>query len=655
MLFLYSLLIISCFLTIAYFLGAVVFSLCGKSDNVKFVDFYYRLFVGFVLLVLAFAVIKSLAHTTLLLLLIPAFIFWYKKKSKRGNSIFYNLLPSTQWVLITFSIVAILVYFMHHFFESVTMQQDAANYLKMSEAMQLTGQENTRHFRNVFSDSFQGIEPYHYFEMWLGALFMNISFGTISHLECFRVCAYVSILTMSVLGLIAICETIHRRVTFIHIITSLLFLFFIPNVVQLFFDYEHHFNYGIECNPINRLNFRTYWMFLMPAFILIIQKEYFLSFIALLLLPAVSITTTPAVFGALGMLFLANRWTKYLNKKEMRLLLLTVLSYVVGLLFLISAFKMKKVPALYSFTPDYIIGYFKNSWKAVTYYIGIEFVNVLVVFSPFLLLLVALRGRKTEAKQFINENKVMLSIAFAFIVSGIVFFQMASFMNNAYQFVFISFCVFAISCFVLFQKRIEGYENESSMVMASLFLCVFLLFSAVRLTGISRKSLFVGQELYSKSYKTYSYDYLKEMESELLKLNDRPGAYIGDSSYYEKMYYSKRLPDFYFPGSCYHIFSIVDNSYQLCLSDTNAIVYGYNGTQRDLTFLHQSIAASLFHREFYQEIAKSVGEKRSEAIEKFKIAYLILTPNVLVDKEWSDKIRKTILDENTGEKLILMK
>jgi hypothetical protein len=191
--------------------------------------------------------------------------------------------------------------------------------------------------------------------------------------------------------------------------------------------------------------------------------------------------------------------------------------------------------------------------------------------------------------------------------------------------------------------------------MVTCLACLFLIFSAFRLVGISRNSLFAGQELYHDGYKKYSGEYLDAIQQLVKDKEHQPGGYIGDSAYYEKMYYSKRLPDFYFPGSSYFIFGISNDSYQYCLSDTSAIYFGYNGTDRDKKFLHQAVHASLFHRDFYSENVLSQGEKRKAAIEKYHLGYIILTRGVQPDKEWESLIEKKFTDKNSGEAFVALR
>ncbi|HEU4716274.1 MAG TPA: hypothetical protein VFU15_00485, partial [Bacteroidia bacterium] len=512
------------------------------------------------------------------------------------------------------------------------------------------------HFRNVYSTLFHGIEPYHYFEMWLAAFFMDLSGGMISHLQCLRMCAYGFILAMCAAGMIAICETIHGKVKLLHVAVSLLFLFFIPNIAQLFFNYDHHFSYPLECNPVNRINFRTYWMFLMPSFIFFLRKEYLAGVIALLLLPVISITTAPAVFGTIALLVVVNARSRFFDRKQLWLICGAVLVMVLCFGLLFSLFKIKGIKALYSFSPAYILAYFKGSWKAVLYTVFMEAVNVLVVASPFILVLLLLNRGKENLKRFAGGNRFILSFLFLALVAGVLFFQATSFMNNAYQFVFIAYCVLALTIFILIQKTCADILSASAGTTVQLLLILFLVFSGIRLAGISRHSLFSGQELYKKEFKPYSRDYLSQVSERMKLIGKAPGGYIGDSSYYAELYYSKRLPDFYFPGLSYFIFAGTDDSYQFCLSDTAAITFGYRGTPRDLNFLRQAVASSLFQMDFYSAPSPlSIGEKRRQAIKKYNIAYMILCPGVDPDPEWAGMAREKITDKVTGETFVTLR
>jgi hypothetical protein len=643
------------FFLLAQFAGGLIFAVLGLQNNKRFVDFFFRLFVGICLLVFAYEFLHAGIWSTIPLMLIPGIIIWFTVKQKRSSSFFTGIFPPVKWLAIGTFIVIGMSFYLHYFFESFTMQQDSAYYLKISESLRLTGMENTRHFRNIYSDLLHGVEPYHYFELWLAASFMDLSGGLISHLSALRVCSYGLILSTCVMGLIALCETIYGKVNVWHLVLGLLFLFFIPNICQYVFNYEKHFNYPIECNPINRLNFRTYWMFLMPLLILGFRKEYFLATISVLLLPCISITTAPAILATVGFLFLSNRWTKFYSRKEWFFIAVVLFVFALGCFVVLSMFKIKNVESMYSFSPAYIIDYFKSSWKAVVYFLGIQVVNLLVVFGPFLVLTIVLASRIAGLRKFVAEYKFLLLFVAFVNIAGIVIFQGASFMNNAYQFAFIGYCSVCLVLFVLINALVQKSANKLFRVSFSIVVFGFLVFSALKLVGISRTSLFAGHDIQAKERPAYSQKYLNEVRDEMKTIQAKPGAFISDSVYYNRMYYSKRLPDFYFPGLSYYIFGIADNSYQFCLSDTSAIYYGYTGEKRDLIFLHHGVASSLFYQDFFKPGYTPIGEKRKMAIGKYGIRYIIMTPGAKVDEEWSTLIERSYTDKQTGQQFLVLR
>lgn len=647
--------IIFVFLLLSYFAGALLFAAAGHPQKGKLTDFFFRVVTGCCALLFFYAVIKAGGKTTILLMVIPAAMLWYSSKKKREGKIFSGLVPPAKWLGISALLIVLVAYFLRHFFESMTLQQDSANYLKIAESLRITGQENTRHFRNVYSELFHGVEPYHYFEMWLAALFMDLSRGLITHMDCLRVCAYGFILSASVLGLISVCENSYPKLKPFHFATALLFLFFVPNIWYLFINYDKHFSYPVECNPLSRINFRTYWLFLLPPIILLLRKQNFTATVCLFLLPIISITTAPAVLSGIGVLFLLNRWTKFYSKKENYLIALLLFIFAAGFFMLFSFCKIKNVEPLYSYTSGYILAYYKSSWKAIVYMIVMEMINLFIVLGPFVLLAILMGGNKRKWKEIIAENKFLLLFSFFVCVSGVVLFQMASFMNNAYQFVFIGYNVVALIVFVLFHFSVSRMEKASFRFVSNTVLIGFLIFSGIKLSGLNRQSLFVGEDTYTKGYHSYSTAYLEAIKQVVTKNPSRPGAYIGDSAYYNKMYYSKRLPDFYFPGSSYYIFAIADDAYQYCLSDTGAIYYGYNGTERDWTFLHQAVKSSIFHIDYYRTADLSIGEKRKSALVKYNIGYVILAPGVVADKEWESMVQTTFTDSKTGERFLSLK
>ncbi len=643
------------FLVLGVLSGGIIFSLMGLQMKSRIADFFFRLLTGICSLVFLYAMVKSNGRSTLLMLLLPALMLFLKFKKVRKNSFISGILPSAKGFAIAVFIVGAIILFLQYFYESFTMQQDSANYLKISESLRLTGLENTRHFKNVYSNLFNGVEPYHYFEMWLAAAFMDLSHGSMSHLNCLRLCSYGLIIAMVVIGVLSIYESAGLELKAWHLAMAFLFLFFVPNISQLIFSYDKHFNFPIECNLINRLNFRTYWLFLIPVFLFAIRKDFFSATLSLFFLPVISITTAPAILGCIGLLILLNRWTKFYAKRDWIQLVCSLLVCAIGFVFIFSIFKIKSVGALYSFTGPYILNYFMSSWKAVLGAILMEGVNLLFVFGPFAVLLTCFVGGRRGLREFVQEHRFLLVLVLLINSCGILFFQAASFMNNAYQFAFIGFCSLAIMVFVSFNFLILKIERKYMRVSFNFALGLFLVFSALRLVGINSNSIFTGHDFYSAGTRHgYSQEYLNSVAIEMKNIQSNPGAFIGDSAYYNKLYYSKRLPDFYFPGISYFIFGKIDNSYQFCLSDTNSIYFGYTGTKRDFLFLKQAVASSLFHHDFMYGEKKSIGEMRKDAIEKFHIQYLILTPGVKSDAEWDGMIARHYKDAQTGEQFLVL-
>lgn len=644
-------------------IGLLIFAAGKVQRSNPARDFFFQSLTGLCLLVFLYAFSKSAAHTVMLVLLVPGLVLWLQRTKTTEPFSWKELLPSPKMLALLFSATAVITVVLYYCYETFTLQEDSYNYLKIAEAFRWTGIENTRHFRTVYSiTDFQGIEPYHYFEMWLGSLLMDTT-GGLTHLLMFRVAAYGIIMTLVLIGLTAVLEL--KSVRFPLMIAfagATLFLFFVPNLVQLFIDYEKHFAYDAISNPLVRLNFRTYWLFLLPFVLLVQNKNYYAALIALLLLPVISFTTAPAICGGLMLVVLSNRWTKLLTKKQCLHLFMVMAFFGITLLGILFVFRMKGVQSLYAYTGEYIMGYYKAAWKAIIGATLKEFLNIALVFAPYLLLILLIGKGKQWMKTWIADQKIYLVVIATTVLAGTILFQVASFMNNSYQFAYITYCMIALCIPPLWK---EAFERSSGMrrTAVSLVLVAVVVFGAVRFNELSMQSMFDGYSTYN-GYKQYDPAYLAEIKTHMEGITT-PGAYIGDTTYYRDKYYSKRLPDFYFPGSAYYMASFKDDSYQYCFSEPTSIQYGYSGTQRDLDFLKRATAASLFHREYFLEDGSPAPQKgvsssapgmiRAAAIRKFNVAYVILTPGVQPDAEWSSMIKSVSVDKATGESIAWLK
>lgn len=635
--------------------GACLRSFVPTDADRKEKEFFFHALLGLLIIVIAYATVKSLAHSVMIVALVPLFALWNVRNRSTGSFQWASIFPDLRTVAVVTVVSAVVSGILYFTFETITLQEDSGNYLKIAESLRLTGQENTRHFRNVYSELFHGIEPYHYFEMWLGAFIMEFSGSFLPHLLAFRVVAYGIILTLTVLGLVRAFEKYGASSLWLNTAFALLFLYFVPNIFQLFFEYEKHFSYPVISNALVRLNFRTYWLFLLPPVILFMQKDNYRALLWMLFLPVISFTAAPAVCGALGLIVLFNRWLKLVSRKDALKFFGIMAAVGVLLLGMFSVLKMKEVGSLYSYTPDYIIGYYMLSWKAIVFTLFMEGVNVLLVYGPYMLLLLLIPGSLAGIKKFLIENRSLLIVVVFMTMAGIIFFQLTSFMNNAYQFTFIGYCAVTIVLPVLAFKASREFPGKYKQAVVYTFSVLLVLFSAYRLNEMNTQSVFNGATTYEKGKINYDSAYLAEFKA-ALKDEHAPGAFVGDSAYYQVLYYSKRLPDFYFPGSFYFSCTFTNDAYQYCLSDTAAIVYGYNGTARDRGFLSRAIQSSLFYMDYFQRGASgSIGERRKLAIQKYGIAYIVLTPGVRPDDEWSNLIEKEIVDKNSGETLVLLK
>jgi hypothetical protein len=649
---------ISILAVVSYPIGHLLLNLAAYSDQKTDRAFFFRLFTGTIFIVASYAIIRSGGRTAQLLFMIPAiFLFFIRIKNKNAlHSVLKFYPPTIQQLGVFVFFTAFISFWLSHFFESQIIQKDIAYYLKIAESLNLTGQENVRNFKNVFSNDFHGVEPYHYFETWLAALAMKISDPFTTNLVALRVISYGYILVLVCVGLMSLAEQIFRtqpRIYFAGIV--LLLLFFIPNFLDLFINYGSHFSFQVESNALLRSNFRTYWLGLLPVVLLAAKKQHYRASIVALFLPVFSVTTVPAIFSTLFLLVVMNWKLKLVTRKEAWYILLGIFSMAIGYYLLGALFQVKSANIYQQLSIRGILDYYKAIWKAIVYVTAMTVFVFLILYLPVLLVLGFAAGKRRILFIF-SEYKFLFVFTFILLVSGIGIYQAFTFMNNSYQMAYISCVALTLVVFMLFM--IVYAELKTDQELRARFVLILgigmLGFSAIFLFHPSRSSLFVSDNSEQPSMQPYSVNYLKQLDNYFeTHSENRIGAYIADEKYYDGLYYSMRMPDVYFPLSTYYIFSQVDNSYLICLSDTADMLYGYHGQERDLVFLKGIIKAAMFRSAGSDSV--QADQQRIEFIDKYHIHYLVLTPGVHVSAAIQNRVEAEYVDDKTGEHFLALK
>ncbi len=203
---------------------------------------------------------------------------------------------------------------------------DKIYYSNISLMLGLTGQENRFLVQNMLSPAYHGMEPYHYFELWLNTL-LTVPFHTLNFVSLYLL-TYPFLTILIVLGMVALAERI-TRVSFLVWISCIAFLF----VGGLYFHnifVESPFLIGSGEAPMefSGEKFMVHYSILLACMLFYVSGYLPLAITAMLLLPVMSIGSLPGTISGIAVFLVISVITKRITKIEF----MRLFGYLAGLL-----------------------------------------------------------------------------------------------------------------------------------------------------------------------------------------------------------------------------------------------------------------------------------------------------------------------------------
>ena len=314
------------------FLGLVHFEFYNKGK------FYFKLFlnliIGLILVIVTFSFIQAKFHTVnilFLFLLIYSVIYSFRfKKIYKPHISFFDIKTIYKEIyLLTILSIPIFLFQVginiDHQFQIKIPHPDFHHYAYLSKLLLEQGYENTyRVIRLLYPDDFAFLSPYHYFELWLNAFFIQF----LPPIHSLLFVSYPILQFLCLIGIVTIWEISTDNLSRNKIIFSY-FLLFVSSISFFYISYRLGF-YKLVASfgrgaifYENTTPFSFFGKKLIPAFvfgilsiIFFLKREKGYALMALLILPILNVAFLPAIcFGLGGYLFLSF-FFKYLTKKE---------------------------------------------------------------------------------------------------------------------------------------------------------------------------------------------------------------------------------------------------------------------------------------------------------------------------------------------------
>ena len=510
-------------LVIFYIAGSLVLWLsrtAAKADS--FYETFVRLIVGLVTVVSAYAIVKTCGNTILWGFLIVGVLYLlYAKRNNLllGKYCLGNLLPDGKKVLLSVSVMFVLgiVFFLFQgaFFYATPINNmphgDYAFYATVSSVLNDFGVE-VSDWEDVVIGGSTTPSPYHYFDIWLPVIFINILQG--DTYEVFVVVTQSIYMVILAMGMIAVT----RKVTENKImqVLSVLSIFFAGILFVRILPQSSDFIFSISCS----LKYLSVSMFVVWCVLAMLERKAG-WYLPMLCLPVVNVITAPVAFTTAVLLLGLSA----LRRKQLKHIVLPLLSVFAVAVFIVSFYFLQAgESASGGMSFSTILDSFADD-KSKPFKIIFGAIAILLsVYAYYLLPTVAsLISRKRNGYwALVKDNAIVFVGMLTVVCVGVVVWGLTHVMADSIQFFMVSAIPWInIAVWLLILFSFKNYNRIARyLVMAFVVLMAALNFYQIEKVPF-----------YRYSQKSVDADYVKGVsaaisETESLHL----GVFIQDSS-----------------------------------------------------------------------------------------------------------------------------
>ena len=621
----------------------------NDNEGLSYKNTFYNLLTGMVFVVTTYAIVISGYKTIHILIVLMAFLCFRNRIQSKPRFVS----PGMNWksVLELLLLAGLFTLILNFFPESENKQRDSFYYLKIAEALQFTGQENTNNYYNLLSKDYHGVELYHYFEGWLSALLSHFTEWLIPNIQQFRIVTFTILSVVFSYGLFYVYELLTRSTPgLLQKLYCLAFVFFTPDVFYyLPGSIRYYLVYNFESNFLERPNFRLIYLFLIPVIVELFNHRtgsrfvFFLSCLCVIN-PTVMAMMAPAflLLVVYQYVILKDRSGWIVHSKEILIFAAFLIAYLTFYV-LLSA---RSIPPMYDTALQEATHFFQQSWKFIilTIVTGLLYVSLFMAIAWY----IGYKLIPDATAAFIKNNKKLLLVAGLFIVTGIVMSRTFVFIENLVQVSFNSYMIVSLLIFMLFVPMVK-----KSWMFTVLAVTVSLGGYIMHKQYAEHTSslIFEQNDRLTYSGKQYSENYINDVLSYATSEKNILGAYIADSTYYKDLHYGLRNPNIYHLPITYIISNHVRVN-DFCLSDPLAIKYDANSKFKNNDYLNNAISRSYYHRTYnsYSFSDQQTLLQVKHFILHHKLQYLVLTSGIPIDSIPGLNFSRKFYDPNTKER-----
>ena len=511
---------------------------------------------------------------------------------------------------------------------------DHVYYANLSNYIASVGKENAS-IDYIFSNEI-GASPYHYFEIWT-----TIGLSSLFHLNAMFT---LLLLTFNIggftiwLGLCGLFSVFKFQLSIPDKIICFFFLF----LTGFSFPFLSHFRFSQDMMVFAR-NFYNYtklypaYLFVISSLLLFYYNRKTAAILALLCLPVASISTGPGIWAGVFLFCIIQKYF-FRNNEFTRSLVALLIMVLFNFIF-------------YRFFGENNTSHIPETGK---------------IFSKIFQFVSIQTSMHIIVKSILQLGVLYLPVLFICILS---FYPFRSFNSTIRQHPYILLFFLILLCSLSFWastymllSAVQVFSNIGIVILNLLSTLVFI----VGMNGTKKFKRFLSysmliivllQSVYFKisfeqEYRGPSKMFLKDIYQYSSSLSPI-GAFIYSKEDYTNKAFSY-ISNFATPG--YYLAIAQAKTFPVSLS---VFDFEFSKINYEKAYQEDLIYSSPFNKYVEREKQKgtftSIPKSQFDFLQEYKVNYLIITKNVVLDSLLSSKIEKKITDENTGEIFLLLR
>ena len=634
-------------LLVFFLTGRIVRWWLGITDRF-FSELFFSAFIGMTAWIALYAIIKSGGRTINILWVLPAAYFlyqyWSKKDTVRNSFLGFEITGNHIGALLLGTLLCYGWEAYFFFWPGGPMKYhipfwDSVFYTRVISSLVTTGIESTWGVDMKLSGAYEGITLYHYYELWLNGLLIEIY-----RMPSLALLMAVNIPLFHCFVLIGILAWIERSYPIAWWLAILGFGLLFVNGVFLEWYKSHPFlalSEDIRSDLLDFVGKKTgpYYLYAIAFLLLLQRKRYRESTILILSIAIVTTVALPTVAGGV-MLSALILWL--IRQTNMRDWLWHTAAALAALATISIFFLILGLRDVESGGPNELLAnIIQLNWLTIrtkfNLFVGL-FIHIGVLYWPWLLVLIVLGFQPLQSISLDD-----LIIIGSIIITGAVNWALLS--PNLEAFQFFTHPTFSILNLVLILQLVVLIIEPRINILRY----VTALIGLILLVGINFDRHYSTQKYYFSYDRAYDFNFLSRLASQEItsKINGL-GVSILHANEYIKTFQS-HLPIMVQMGEYLPLLHPTAQSFSISTFEVPDVprLRRYDLALMAFTqFVNKQKAEGTF---------QSIPQSQADFIRKHRIGYLIASKSAIVPPTIRPMITDSIVDSKSGERFYLLK